>query len=84
MSRDFTGGYGPEAFSLKNAKPGKYLVQAQFYGHRQQVVAGATTLQVKLTSGFGTAQQQEQIITLRLKQQSELVTVGEFEVRGRP
>ena len=84
MSRDFTGGYGPEAFSLKNAKPGKYLVQAQFYGHRQQVVAGATTLQVKLTTGFGTTQQREQIITLRLKQQSELVTVGEFEVRGQP
>lgn len=83
MSRDFTGGYGPEAFSLKNAKPGKYLVQAQFYGHRQQVVSGATSLQVKLTSGFGTAKQREQIITLRLKQQSELVTVGEFEVGRR-
>lgn len=80
MSRDFTGGYGPEEFSLKKAKPGKYLVQAQFYGHRQQVVAGATTLQLKLTTGFGTAKQQDQAVTLRLKGSKEVVTVGEFVI----
>jgi len=80
MSRDFTGGYGPEEFSLKKAKPGKYLVQAQFYGHRQQVVAGATTLQLRLTTGFGTAKQQDQSVTLRLKGSREVVTVGEFVV----
>jgi len=78
MSRDFTGGYGPEEFSLKRAKPGKYLIQAQFYGHRQQVVAGATTLNVRLQSAFGTSAQKEEQITLRLKGQSEVVTVGEF------
>ncbi|RJX30184.1 MAG: DUF2135 domain-containing protein [Oxalobacter sp.] len=80
MSRDFTGGYGPEAFSLKQAKPGKYKVQAQFYGHRQQVVSGATTLQLQFVTGFGTMQQEEQFVTLRLKGNKEVVTVGEFEV----
>lgn len=82
MSADFTGGYGPEEYSLKKAKPGKYLVQANFYGHRQQVVAGATTLQVKLQTGFGTAHGKEEIITLRLKGTRDVVTVGEFEVAG--
>jgi Ca-activated chloride channel homolog len=80
ISRDFTGGYGPEEFSLKIAKPGKYLVQAQFYGHRQQVVSGATTLQLHLFTGFGTAQQRDQSVTLRLKSGGEVVTVGEFVV----
>ncbi len=80
MSRDFTGGYGPEEFSLKTAKPGKYLVQAQFYGHRQQVVSSATTLQLRLTTGFGTARQRDQAVTLRLKGSGEVVTVGEFVV----
>jgi tetratricopeptide (TPR) repeat protein len=80
MSQDFTGGYGPEEFSLRSAKPGRYKVEAQFYGHRQQIVAGATTLQVKLATRFGTPQQQEQLITLRLKGQSEVVLVGEFVV----
>lgn len=83
MSRDFTGGYGPEEFSLRDAKPGKYRIEATFFGHRQQIVAGATTLQVKLTSGFGSAGAQEQMITLRLKGRGEKVFVGEFEVKAR-
>jgi Ca-activated chloride channel homolog len=83
ISRDFTGGYGPEEFSLKSAKPGKYLVQAQFYGHRQQVVSGATTLQLRLTTDFGTARQRDQMVTLRLRSSGEVVTVGEFTVGER-
>lgn len=82
MSADVTGGYGPEEYSLKKAKPGKYLVQANFYGHRQQVISAATTLQLKLQTGFGKGSQKEEIITVRLKGQSEVVTVGEFEVRA--
>jgi len=80
MSRDFTGGYGPEEFSLKKAKPGTYLVQAQFFGHSQQVVSSATTLQLKLSTGFGTAQQRDQMVTLRLQSTGAQVTVGEFVV----
>lgn len=80
MSRDFTQGYGPEEFSLRRAAPGKYKIEANYYGNRQQVLAGATTLQVKLFSGFGTARQKEQVITLRLKDRGETVYVGEFDM----
>lgn len=80
MSADFIGGYGPEEFSLKVAKPGKYKVEAQFYGQRQQIVTGATTLQVRLTSKFGTQAAKEQLVTLRLKGGRDVVLVGEFEV----
>jgi len=41
---------------------------------------GATTLQLKLTTRFGTREAKEQTVTLRLKGRSEVVTVGEFEV----
>lgn len=81
MSRDFTGGYGPEEFVLRRATPGKYRIAAKFYGNRQQVLAGATTLQVKLFSGFATPAQKERLITLRLKDQSESVFVGEIDVK---
>jgi len=81
MSRDFTQGYGPEEFSLRVAKPGKYKVEANFYGNRQQVVAGATTLQLKLTTAFGTKNAKDQMITLRLKDRGETVFVGEFDVK---
>ena len=42
--------------------------------------AGATTVQMKLATGFGTAKQKEQTVTLRLKNRQEVVYVGEFEV----
>jgi Ca-activated chloride channel family protein len=80
MSRDFTQGYGPEEFSLRRAAPGKYKIEANYYGNRQQVLAGATTLQVKLFSGFGSARQKEQVITLRLKDKGETIYVGEFDM----
>jgi hypothetical protein len=81
MSQDFTGGYGPEEFSLRKAKPGKYRVEANYFGDRRQNLAGATTLQMQLITGFGMRKAQEQVIILRLKDRSETVYVGEFEVK---
>ncbi len=81
MSADFTGGYGPEEFSLKSAVPGKYTIEAQYFGDRKQTVAAPTTLQVRVTTGFGTARQRDQIITLQLKDAREVVYVGQIDVR---
>jgi Ca-activated chloride channel homolog len=84
VSRDITGGYGPEEFGLRRAVPGKYTVTAQYYGHRQQVVSGATTVQLTLATGFGSAGQKEQAVTLRLNGTKDQVQVGEFEVAPQP
>ena len=81
LSDDFTGGYGPEEFVLKDAKPGKYKVEANFFGDRQQIVTGATTLSMLFSTGWGTRRQLDQSVTLRLSGQSETVFVGEFEVK---
>lgn len=80
MSQDATGGYGPEEFALRHAKPGVYRVEAQFYGHRQQIVSAATTIQLVLSTGFGTARQADRRVTLRLREPKDRVFVGEFEV----
>lgn len=80
MSADFTGGYGPEEFALRDAKPGMYTIQANFYGHRQQVISAYTTVMVKLTTGFGTASQQERDIVVRLSGERRMLTLGSFEV----
>jgi len=81
MSRDFTGGYGPEVFELRHAKPGTYTVKARFYGHRQQVVAPATTLMLRFSTGYGSAAQRDEMVTLRLAQAKDEVVVGTFEVK---
>ncbi|GAB1596976.1 VIT domain-containing protein [Lysobacter claricitrinus] len=81
MSLDFTGGYGPEEFALRTAKPGRYKIEANYFGDRQQVVTGATTLQLWLSTHFGTSKQKDQRVTLRLRDQKETIFVGEFEVK---
>lgn len=81
ISRDMTGGYGPEEFSLKSAKKGKYRIEVDYYGNTQQIVAGVVTVQAKLITAFGSRSQKEQLLTLRLTDKKENVLVGEFEVK---
>jgi len=81
MSQDFTGGYGPEQFSLRDAKPGIYRIEANYFGSREQLVTGATTLMLRLSTRWGSRDQRDQQVTLRLKDRAETVLVGEFEVR---
>ncbi|MEO7055424.1 MAG: DUF2135 domain-containing protein, partial [Caldimonas sp.] len=82
ITHDATGGYGPEEFALRVAKPGKYRVEANFFGHRQQVLTTSTGLMLWLSSGFATPQQQDQRTTIQVRsERGERVVVGEFEVR---
>ena len=67
ITRDATGGYGPEEFALQLAKPGKYRVEANFFGHRQQVLTTGTGLMMWLSSGFATPAQQDRRTTIRVK-----------------
>jgi Ca-activated chloride channel homolog len=80
ISDDFTGGYGPEEFVLRDAKPGRYRIEAHYFGDRQQIVTGATTLTLTLSTGWGTTWQEDRKTTLRLSGKDESVLVGEFEV----
>jgi tetratricopeptide (TPR) repeat protein len=81
LSDDFTGGYGPEEFVLRDARPGTYKVEAHYFGDRQQIVTGATTLTLTLSTGWAGPRQHDQTVTMRLSGQDESVLVGEFEVR---
>ncbi|CAN5133208.1 hypothetical protein BH11PSE11_BH11PSE11_34440 [soil metagenome] len=83
VSRDFTGGYGPEVFTVRRPLPGTYTVKTNFYGNRQQKLAGATTVQVEFQTGFGTPQQKLQSVTRRLKEAKEIIEIGSFTVRPK-
>ncbi|MGP1665246.1 MAG: YfaP family protein, partial [Rhodanobacter sp.] len=80
MSTDLTTGYGPEEFMLKRAIPGKYKVEANYYGNSQQLVSGSVTLRLALITAFGKPDAREQSVILRLANSQETVFVGEFEV----
>lgn len=80
MSKDLTAGYGPEEFMLKQALPGKYTVEANYYGSQQQLISGSVTLRLALITDFGKPAAKQQSVILRLEQQQQTVLVGEFEV----
>lgn len=66
ISNDFTGGYGPEAFWLKQPMKGEYSIKAHYYGDRQQIVTGPTTAFVRLIRNWGTSKQSEEILRVKM------------------
>ena len=80
MSNDFTGGYGPEEFLIRKAMKGTYKVQVNYYGTRQQRIAGPTNIQVKFITDYGRSNQKMEEITLRLSDESEVIEIGEIGI----
>jgi hypothetical protein len=77
LSRDFTGGYGPEEYAVRRARPGRYAVKANYYGSNEQRLAGPTTVQATIITNFGRPQEERRRVTLRLEEAREVVDVGE-------
>jgi tetratricopeptide (TPR) repeat protein len=83
-SMNFFGGYGPEEYSLRAAKPGTYRIAAHFVGHRQQVVgAGATHAHVRVYTKFGTPEQSERAFSVLLARPGDAPTVTEIVIPGQ-
>lgn len=77
ISRDFTGGYGPEEFLIKKAMKGQYKIQANYYGSREQTLVGPTTIYLDIYTYYASGAEKKETITLRLSQNKEVVNVGE-------
>lgn len=78
ISADYTGGYGPEEFMIKKAKKGKYIIQSDYYGTREQTLVGPTTIYLDIYTHYGTAQETKKTITLRLTKDEDEVNIGEI------
>lgn len=85
ISRDFTGGYGPEEFQIKNALNGKYMVQANYFGTRAQTITGPTTIQLYLYTRYLDNTEKKETITIRLTQNKEVIKIADFlfEKKGK-
>ncbi|QNN47060.1 DUF2135 domain-containing protein [Thermomonas brevis] len=81
ISRDFTAGYGPEEFVLRDPKPGEYRVAVRYFGSRLAKLSRGATVNIALQTGFGTPAMREASISLRLLEQSGDVAVGRFVVQ---
>jgi len=80
-SKDFTGGYGPEMFILRNAHKGKYKIQADYYGSSNQELSGEITLHLELFLNYGKKNQVKKDIVVRVKSKKDVIDIGEFEIK---
>ncbi len=76
ITRDFTGGLGPEVYAVRRAMAGEYRIQANFYGSRAQTLTGPTTLQAVVITHYGRPDEQRRSLTLRLTGSKDVVDVG--------
>lgn len=79
MSRDFTGGYGPEEFLIKEALPGKYIMQANYYGSSSQRITGPTTIYLEVYTNYGKKNEKKETITMQLTSEASVVDIGVME-----
>lgn len=80
MSRDFTGGYGPEVFTIHRPIPGTYVVKTHYFSDRQQKITGAVTLQLEFLTRFDSGGSKRQATTRRLENVNGEIEIGRFTV----
>ena len=65
FSKDFTQGYGPEQYILRNAVKGVYKIKTNFFGERTLTESGPTTVNVEIyTTKNGKTERKMQTIQL--------------------
>ncbi len=82
VSRDFTQGYGPEEYVLREAKPGEYIIKAHYYGSHQQSITGPCTITATVFTNYGRDEELKQVLTLRLEKASNQELVGKVNIEG--
>lgn len=79
ISNDITQGYGPEEFMIRDAVPGNYKIQANYYGNTQQKKLIPVTIRAEVYSAYSQKDEIQKEIVLRLKDQSAVIDIGEYK-----
>ena len=81
-SCDFTQGYGPEAFMIRDAVKGKYKVQTDYYGTHTQKVLGPVTLYAEIYTNYGREDEERQFLAFRLDSRKQVIDVATIDHNG--
>ncbi len=76
LSRDFTQGYGPEEFCIKEAPEGTYKIEANYYGTSSQKMLQPVIVQAEVFTNFGRENQKREVLTLQLDSVKGVFTIG--------
>ncbi|MCF7569436.1 TonB-dependent receptor plug domain-containing protein [Sabulilitoribacter arenilitoris] len=80
LSQDMTQGFGPEEFTIKNAKPGEYFIKVNYYGDRYQKIENPTFMKVTMFKNFGKPNETKDIKIIRLTKTKDKQIVAKLEV----
>jgi len=80
LSRDFTQGYGPEEYLLKQPIPGNYQIRAKYYGSRQRNLLGPVTVKAVIFTNWAHPDEERRELTLRLDRVRDIASVGEVRI----
>jgi tetratricopeptide (TPR) repeat protein len=84
LSNDFTQGFGPEQFLLKKAIKGKYKIKTNFFGERQNLLSGPTTIMAEVYLHYSDGRQERKIAVFQSQKENKRendskILIGEFE-----
>ncbi len=80
ISQDMTQGFGPEEFTLRNAKKGAYYVKINYFGDRYQKLENPTFMKVTMFRNFGKVNQTKEIQVIRLTKRRDNQIVAKLIV----
>lgn len=84
ISNDFRQGFGPEQFLLKKAIKGKYKIKTNFFGERQNILSGPTTIMAEVYLYYSDGRQERKIAVFQSQKENKRendskILIGEFE-----
>ncbi len=79
MSKDMTQGFGPESFTLKEAKKGFYFIKIKYYGDRKQKIETPTFMKVTIFKNQGKVNEEKKVYVIRLSKNDSDEVIAKIE-----
>jgi len=80
MSKDMTQGFGPEEFTIKNAKKGDYYIKVNYFGDRYQKIENPTFLKLSIYKNYGKEDQSLEQHVIRLDTHKKSMIVSKLSI----
>ena len=79
MSKDMTQGFGPESFTLKEAKKGFYFIKIKYFGDRKQKIETPTFMKVTIFKNQGKVNEEKRVQVIRLSKNDSEEVIAKIE-----
>ncbi len=76
MTKDVTQGYGPEMYTLKTAKKGKYTIRAKYYSSNRNRASARTKVYATIYENWGKKNEKVTKKVISLKDNKEMHDIG--------